>query len=146
MKEKAKEDSTQTKEDSSESSEDFGNEEEKESSSSGYQQEEPEKFKATCAECGKEAEVPFKPEDGRPVYCKDCYQKRRPPRRSFGGGGGNRFGGGRGRQDRRPREMHKTTCSSCGKEAEVPFKPDGRKPVLCKECFMKKRESETTAA
>ena len=37
------------------------------------------------------------------------------------------------------REMHKATCAECGKEAEVPFKPDGRKPVLCKECFMKNK-------
>jgi len=25
--------------------------------------------------------------------------------------------------DRGPREMHKVTCSDCGEEAEVPFKP-----------------------
>lgn len=33
--------------------------------------------KATCSECGKETEVPFKPTEGRPVYCKDCYQKHK---------------------------------------------------------------------
>ncbi|NIV67322.1 hypothetical protein GWN43_00455, partial [Candidatus Bathyarchaeota archaeon] len=27
-----------------------------------------------------EAEVPFKPTEGRPVYCRECYQKRRPSR------------------------------------------------------------------
>lgn len=32
--------------------------------------------KATCAECGKECEVPFKPVPGRPVYCSDCFGKR----------------------------------------------------------------------
>ena len=36
-----------------------------------------EMHKATCADCGAECEVPFKPTDGRPVYCKDCYQKHR---------------------------------------------------------------------
>jgi CxxC-x17-CxxC domain-containing protein len=36
--------------------------------------------KATCAECGKECEVPFKPSGDRPVYCRDCYAKRRPRR------------------------------------------------------------------
>lgn len=38
-------------------------------------------YKITCADCGLEAEVPFKPDGSRPVYCRDCYQKHRPPRR-----------------------------------------------------------------
>jgi len=36
-----------------------------------------EMHKAVCAECGKECEVPFKPTEGRPVYCKECFRKRR---------------------------------------------------------------------
>ena len=36
-----------------------------------------EMHKATCAECGKECEVPFKPTEGRPVYCRDCFAKRK---------------------------------------------------------------------
>jgi len=36
-----------------------------------------EMHKAVCSECGKETEVPFKPTEGRPVYCKDCFMKRR---------------------------------------------------------------------
>ncbi len=36
----------------------------------------------TCADCGNESQVPFKPDGERPVYCKDCYVKHRPPRRS----------------------------------------------------------------
>ncbi len=40
-----------------------------------------EMHKATCSECGKETEVPFKPTEGRAVYCRDCFQKHRPPRR-----------------------------------------------------------------
>ncbi len=32
-------------------------------------------FPVTCAECGKETEVPFEPREGRPVYCSDCYSK-----------------------------------------------------------------------
>jgi len=38
-------------------------------------------YKATCADCGKECEVPFKPIEGRAVYCRDCYRKHRPQRR-----------------------------------------------------------------
>jgi len=36
-----------------------------------------EMHKATCADCGAETEVPFKPTEGRPVYCRECYQKHR---------------------------------------------------------------------
>ena len=41
---------------------------------------------------------------------------------------------GRGRQDI---EMTRVTCSSCGKECEVPFKPTSNKPVFCSDCFSK---------
>jgi CxxC-x17-CxxC domain-containing protein len=30
-------------------------------------------FKATCTQCGGGAEVPFQPQNGRPVYCRNCY-------------------------------------------------------------------------
>ncbi len=33
------------------------------------------KFKAVCSSCGKETTVPFEPEPGRPIYCKDCIAK-----------------------------------------------------------------------
>ena len=33
------------------------------------------KFKVICSSCGKETTVPFQPEEGRPVYCKDCIAK-----------------------------------------------------------------------
>jgi len=47
-----------------------------------YRRREPrEMHKATCADCGQECEVPFKPDPSRPVYCKECWAKRRPPRR-----------------------------------------------------------------
>ncbi len=51
--------------------------------------------KAICAECKQECEVPFKPTGERPVYCKECFSKRRAGR-SFNE-----------RPDNRPREgMH----------------------------------------
>ncbi len=37
--------------------------------------------KATCADCGKECEVPFKPDGTSPVYCRECYAKRSSPRK-----------------------------------------------------------------
>ena len=32
---------------------------------------------AVCSQCGKETTVPFKPTQGRPVYCKECFQQRK---------------------------------------------------------------------
>ncbi len=58
----------------------------------------------------------------------------------FGGGRRGGFGGGGGfRRSFGPREMHKITCSQCGKEDQVPFKPKEGIPVLCKECYFKKK-------
>lgn len=64
-----------------------------------------------------------------------------------GGGGGGGFRGGRGgggggggfrRDFGGPRTMHKITCSECGQEGEVPFKPREGSPVFCRNCFAKK--------
>ena len=32
---------------------------------------------AVCSDCGQNCQVPFKPMDGKPVYCRDCYQKHK---------------------------------------------------------------------
>ena len=37
----------------------------------------------SCSACGKETTVPFKPTQGRPVFCKECFQSRK-----FAGAGG----------------------------------------------------------
>ncbi|MGA2910512.1 MAG: CxxC-x17-CxxC domain-containing protein [Candidatus Microgenomates bacterium] len=50
-----------------------------------------EMFSAICSNCGKECQVPFKPTNGKPVYCSDCFEKinggrsdsRRPERSEF---------------------------------------------------------------
>ena len=39
---------------------------------------------------------------------------------------------------RRNFEMTKVTCSSCGNDCEVPFKPTSNKPVFCSDCFKRK--------
>ena len=66
----------------------------------------------------------------------------------FREGGGGGFGGGYGGGGRsggggfdRPREMHKAVCADCKKECEVPFKPSGDRPVYCRDCFSKRRDS-----
>jgi len=33
--------------------------------------------KAVCADCRKDCEIPFKPTGERPVYCKECFSKRK---------------------------------------------------------------------
>lgn len=32
-------------------------------------------YPVTCAACGCETTVPFKPSNERPVFCSDCYKK-----------------------------------------------------------------------
>lgn len=32
-------------------------------------------YDAVCAECGTQTQVPFKPRNERPVYCRDCYSR-----------------------------------------------------------------------
>jgi len=30
-----------------------------------------------CSQCGRETTVPFRPTQGRPVFCRECFQSRR---------------------------------------------------------------------
>jgi CxxC-x17-CxxC domain-containing protein len=53
-----------------------------------------------------------------PKHCKQCKAKRVR-------------GGPRVRSETR------TTCSECGAETTVPFKPTQGRPVLCRSCFQK---------
>jgi CxxC-x17-CxxC domain-containing protein len=32
-------------------------------------------YDAVCAECGSPTQVPFKPRNGRPIYCSSCFMK-----------------------------------------------------------------------
>lgn len=36
-------------------------------------------YSAVCADCRKECSIPFKPSGERPVYCKDCFSRRKNP-------------------------------------------------------------------
>ena len=51
-----------------------------------------------------------------------------------GSGGGGGYGG--------PREMHKAVCSECKKECEVPFKPREDRPIYCKDCYSKRKNTD----
>jgi len=69
-----------------------------------------------------------------PKRCKPCRDAAKQQRRGGGGGG---YGGGGGRD----RQFFDAVCAGCGVNTQVPFQPDGRKPVYCRDCFR-----STTAA
>lgn len=70
-------------------------------------------------------------------------------KRPFAGGGerprfankGFSRGGDRGfGSDTRPVQLFSATCAQCRKACEVPFRPNGEKPVFCRDCFGGKKE------
>jgi len=93
----------------------------------------------TCRDCGtpftfSAGEQEFHAQKGftnEPGRCPDCRAARRAQRDDYSGGGRSSSGGGYGGE----RQMFSATCSSCGKEARVPFEPRGDKPVYCSDCF-----------
>jgi CxxC-x17-CxxC domain-containing protein len=101
----------------------------------------PEMHQATCSECNKECQVPFRPNGSRPIFCSDCFSKQgggsdRPMRSNFSRpsfDGGLKFGG----RDGGRATMHQATCAKCGDNCEVPFQPTPGKPVFCSNCFEK---------
>jgi CxxC-x17-CxxC domain-containing protein len=114
----------------------------------------------TCADCSQDfvftaRDQEFYADRGftEPRRCPSCRASRKAARGDSGGGygdtgggtsygsgtgygGGDRAGGG---YSRGPREMFTATCSSCGKEASVPFRPTSGKPVYCSDCFTLRR-------
>lgn len=34
-------------------------------------------YTVVCSECGKETQVPFEPTEGRPVFCRECFESKR---------------------------------------------------------------------
>lgn len=43
-------------------------------------------------------------------------------------------------RDQYGRQMYVVKCSVCGKDAQVPFKPSGNRPVYCRDCYMQQRQ------
>jgi CxxC-x17-CxxC domain-containing protein len=87
-----------------------------------------------CLDCGEEfvwtaGEQRFYAErqlQNEPKRCRACKSKHfsgRPPR------------------DLSRREPVETaaTCSSCGKETTVPFRPSPGRPIYCRECFQQRK-------
>lgn len=95
-----------------------------------------EEHAAVCDKCHANCTLPFKPTEGKPVLCRDCFQKAggnsSKPRSNFNNRNQSSF-------NRPAREEHKAVCDKCKKDCTVPFKPTPGKPVLCKECFQQSR-------
>jgi CxxC-x17-CxxC domain-containing protein len=121
----------------------------------------------TCSDCGEqfvftERDQAFYAERGfsEPRRCASCRAIKKAQRDAgsadsygssggygggyssggYSGGGSSRGGyGGGSSYSRGPREMFDATCSNCGKQTQVPFKPTQGKPVYCNECFAARR-------
>jgi CxxC-x17-CxxC domain-containing protein len=86
-----------------------------------------------CADCGQQFVFTANEQDfyaqrgfSDPKRCGPCRSARKAARPEGGMGGG---------YDRGPRQMFAATCSRCGNETEVPFRPTNGKPVYCSDCF-----------
>ena len=64
------------------------------------------------------------------MYKKFGAERGGGPRgpKKFDRGGGDRGG---------DRPMHDAVCGQCGNACQVPFRPTGSRPVLCRDCFKK---------
>lgn len=97
----------------------------------------------TCVDCAVEfihsaADQEYYAEKGfssEPKRCPSCRAYRRATR---DGDDVRSMGGPRGYErtdDRSSREYFVAICTSCGNQAQVPFKPRMDKPVYCSDCF-----------
>ncbi len=101
----------------------------------------------TCADCGQhfvftssEQQFYADRQFSEPRRCASCRASRKAARGTGGGSAGGYGGGyGAGPRESRPREMFTVTCSSCGRDATVPFRPTSGKPVYCNDCFAARR-------
>jgi CxxC-x17-CxxC domain-containing protein len=101
----------------------------------------------TCVDCGVEfvhsaADQEYYAQKGftsEPKRCTSCRAYRRSSRDS--GADEHNPGGPRGyeRAEGGAREYFVAVCTSCGNQAQVPFKPRMDKPVYCSDCFRQVR-------
>lgn len=49
-----------------------------------------------------------------------------------------------GRSNERDNEKYEAVCNECHKTCEVPFRPNGKKPVYCSNCFKGKEDTSRT--
>ena len=98
-----------------------------------------------CMECGQDftytvaeqelhQSLGYQNEPKRCTPCREAKRQRKGSGPRSGPAGGPRGGGGGV-----PKEFFAAVCAECGKEAQLPFKPRGDRPVYCSDCFSKKR-------
>ncbi len=101
-----------------------------------------------CVECGQDFVYTVSEQElhqslgyqNEPKRCGSCREAKRMRKGDSGGPrGGPRGGGGRPPGGGGPREFFPAICAECGKEAQLPFKPRGDRPVYCSDCFAKRR-------
>ena len=91
----------------------------------------------TCSDCGtaftfsaqEQEQFATRGYTNEPKRCPTCREKRRAQN------GGNSYGNRN--YSSAPRQMFAIKCSTCGKDAQVPFEPRGDKPVYCSDCYRK---------
>lgn len=94
----------------------------------------PQMYRATCANCGNECEVPFRPTGSKPVLCNNCFGKNSErdssaSRRSFSDRDA------RVRTSFNDRPMYDAICTNCGNSCKIPFEPKEGREILCSDCF-----------
>jgi len=88
-----------------------------------------------CADCGSEfvftaGEQHFfhdKNFRNEPKRCKACKSKKQGSTAGYG------------------KTETVTSCSQCGRETTVPFKPTQGRPVFCRECFLGRKVTSAAA-
>ena len=80
-------------------------------------------YKAICTDCKKECGIPFKPSGGRPVYCQDCFSKRKVISLSGFKAEGN---------ERQEEEFTSSPSIKSKKKTFAPKKPFGKKKPVPK--------------
>lgn len=95
-----------------------------------------------CSDCGQEfafsaAEQEFYASRSftEPRRCSSCRAIRKAARGDSAGSSG----GYNGSSSYGTRELFTATCANCGREARVPFRPSGIRPVYCSDCFTSQR-------
>ncbi|MCL5105425.1 MAG: DEAD/DEAH box helicase [Armatimonadetes bacterium] len=88
-----------------------------------------------CRDCGQKFIFSAREQEefkhrgfNHPTRCLECHNKRNA-RRKYNRGGDC--------------QTHTAPCAICGKDANLPFKPAGDKPVYCTECFRGRLSAKT---
>ena len=89
-----------------------------------------------CMDCGYDFEFTISEQEfyaskglaNHPKRCKPCRIARKNLK-SYSG-----------RENNDERKMYDVVCTDCGGKGQVPFRPSGVKPVLCKDCYLKTKK------